>query len=256
MSESTLSITRADLKTAVARQLGITRTAGDFATEDSNAVTDIIREGERDFYGAYAWSFLQPVGTFVLSANQADYDLPDDFGGFITHELQYKRSNNAWYPLKLTSVAEILKHRGLSQLETTSFPSLAAESWVQSSHAFGQRKRLMVWPAPSAALTIEGQYSSIPSAITDTAPYPLGGQPHAGTLRAACLAAAELELDGAAGPWAAKFEKRLANSIRHEQQTGPKHLGSLNRSGRERGDRHRYSNHYVSYGGSFYLGAD
>lgn len=257
MAESTLSITRSDIKQELARYLGITLTASDQATHDSSAITFAIEEGERDFYNAYAWPFLRPIGLFHLDASDADYDLPDDFGGFIERELHYSRGDNAWHSLKQTSVANILKHRGESPLETLAFPTLYAETWLEAGNSRGQRRTLIVWPAPSATITVRGQYISIPNAISDSAPYPLGGQQHSGTLLAACLAAAERIQDGAEGVWAATYQRRLADSLRIVQETAPKFLGSLRGNSRSCGaGRHDLSNHYVSYSNQFYLGAD
>ena len=250
MAESSLSITRTDLKRAVARAIGITRTSADWTSDDSDAINDIIEEGEREFYSAYPWSFLQPIDTFILTAG--DCDLPDDFGGFIGHELHYQRSDNAWYPVQLTSVSEVLKARGLSGLETSTFPRIAATTWLPSAGTQGQRQALMVWPAPTAELAVRGQYYSIPYAIADSTPYPLGGQMHSGTLRAAVLAAAEVEEDGQIGPWHQKYAQRLAASIKHEQLTAPRNLGSMRGDARGGGNIHDHSSHFVTYGGVDY----
>jgi hypothetical protein len=254
MSASTLHITRTDINAEIGTYLGYGRNPDIWTEEQSVQVARIVERGESSFYGAYAWSFLRPVGLFEVTTD--DYELPEDFGGFVEHELHYRRADNAWYPIQLTSVSEILKNRGLSQLESTSFPCLAATTWLPSNGSRAQRQALMVWPAPSAPLTVRGQYHSIPNAISSSTPYPLGNQLHSTTLQASAMAAAELERDGKPGTWAEVFDKNLQNSIRQEQQTGPKHLGSMRKSTRGYGNKHDHSNNFVTYNGGLYLGAD
>jgi hypothetical protein len=262
MAESTLSITRADLKTAVARRMGLSRTAGDWTTDDSNAVTDIIENGERDFYGppplpgekaSHVWSFSTPLLTIGLTANVADYDLPDDFGGFTGNELYYEDQDDVWYTVRITSVAEILKQRGQDEL-VCDYPRLAATQWLPTGSSIGQRMSLMVWPTPSTSLTLKSQYYSNPSAISDSLPYPLGGQPHGATLRAAVLAAAELEMDGAHGPWREKFMERLMWSVAFDRRSGPKFFGTMNGPDRYATERHR--GEYVTYNSVLYNGTE
>jgi hypothetical protein len=71
MAESTLSVTRADLKRHIGRYLGISRTYTDWDTDTGNDVDDCIESGERNFYqpfNGHIWSFLNQVTTIALTA--------------------------------------------------------------------------------------------------------------------------------------------------------------------------------------------
>jgi hypothetical protein len=84
----------------------------------------------------------------------------------------------------------------------------------------------MVDPAPSAACTLTGLYKVNPFAISADDPYPLGGQPHAQTLIAACLAAAEKDRYGSRGDLYADFLVQLRDSIAIDRaDTTPKSFG-------------------------------
>lgn len=74
--ESTLSVTRDDLRRYVRRYLGISRT-GSLDTDDEADVSDAIKTGERAFYHpevlpgettGHIWSFMNPLMTLSLTA--------------------------------------------------------------------------------------------------------------------------------------------------------------------------------------------
>ena len=69
----------------------------------------------------------------------------------------------------------------------------------------GQRFELLTFPTTDAARTINYRYSIQPNAVTDAAPYPLGGAQHGETLMLACLARAELFIKREPGPLTAEF---------------------------------------------------
>ena len=89
--------------------------------------------------------------------------------------------------------------------------------------------------------------------MDDSGVYPLAGQPHAATLRAAVLAAAELETDGAQGPHYAKFIERLITSVSFDRRIGPKTLGNMNVSNYS-DSYYRHGRDYVTYNGVLYSG--
>lgn len=79
MAESTLSITRTQLRLAVGRFLGAGRDATQWSADFSADVDDVIDKGCRNFYGppvlpgeraSHAWSFMRPLLTTTLNAAQ------------------------------------------------------------------------------------------------------------------------------------------------------------------------------------------
>lgn len=192
-----------------------------------------MRSGERQFYApppingfVHSWSFLRPQLSLSVVADDADIDLPDDFGGFIDPFLSFVAANNQYYPVQLTTVSEILKFRQFENLSAsvqTTHAAVNRKSFAGTT--VGMRSELILFPTPTAAGTLKAAYYAAPNATTDAAPYPLGGEVHGETLLASCLAAAEIERDKKPGPMRLLFMERLAASIAHDKTTSPRNIG-------------------------------
>lgn len=259
--ESTLSETRNGLKRAIGRYLMLSRDSSKWGSTATQDVDDIIKSAERMFYRAHKlpdeqsihiWSFLQPEFTLELDEDEEDFDLPADFGGFVEKRLRFSTADNAWLPLKNVPVGKILQKRQLGEVTSSSQPLLYAVNTKAYDQDTGQRFQLMVWPKGPG--TVQGTYLSNPSAISDADPYPLGGQPHAETLRAAALASAELEINGERGVHWAKFKECLTDSIAIDRKLNtPSFFGYSGDTSSRRGiGRHDLSDHIVTYGGVDY----
>lgn len=79
MAESTLSITRTQLRLAIARELGEGRDLTAIDADFSSDIDDVIDKGCRQFYSpiilpgernAHSWSFMRPLLSFTLNATQ------------------------------------------------------------------------------------------------------------------------------------------------------------------------------------------
>ena len=71
MSESTLAVSRTDLRAAVGFYLGYTRTSSNWTTEAAAQIDDSVLSGVRRFYfpeTGYVWKFLYPASTLTLNA--------------------------------------------------------------------------------------------------------------------------------------------------------------------------------------------
>jgi hypothetical protein len=218
MSEPTLSITRGDLKSALGRFLGISRTSSDWTTENAADVLYCIQCGERQFYApasGHQWSFLTTALSLSLSNGTATYDLPDDFGGFLDSELAFA-STKTWalklVPLKL--VLEQTQTYGTSMPTGITQPVMGA---VKPKTAFapatGQRWQIQVWPSPTGSITATGRYRALPNTIDDDAHYPMGSELHSQTLIESCLAAAEEFMNDEDGVHRARFNELMQASI-------------------------------------------
>lgn len=150
------------------------------------------------------------------------YTLPDDFGAFIEPTLAFAPSDEQQFPVRLTGPGEIYALRQNDDWTTYSQPVMAAVNSLSSDQTTGQRNELLVFPTPTSPGTLIGTYTILPLAITDSAPYPLGGQPHAETLRESCLAVAEVEKTGKFGAHRELFMQRLAASIAYDRKTTTK----------------------------------
>lgn len=243
-SESTLSITRSDIKTALGRYLPINRDPSKWSADAISDNNAIIKSGENGFYqppvlpgehSVHVWSFLEPILSLSITAGTADYTMAADFAGLIDPYLSFTSADNQIFKVEIVTVGEILKLRQQENLYSYSQSLWAAETWTTGNQIGGQRKRLMLFPTPTTNGTLEGPYRSNPNAISDAAPYPLGGQPHAETLLESVLSAAELKLNDERGPHYARFMELMVASIAFDRKTGPRYLGyNRNKSHRER----------------------
>ncbi len=225
--DSNLSITREDLFVALGLYMDYGRNPAIWTEDELTNIESSLSSGINTFYNppGHSWSFLRPRLSLSIVADTADYDLPDDFGGFLDQYLSFSLADNKFEPVLQTSVPLILKYRQNENLIVAIQSMLFATSVKASNGTTGQRSEVLLFPTPKQDGTLVGTYYSIPNNVSDSSPFPLGGQPHAETLLAACMAAAELDKTKQQGPLAAKYQERLAASIQHDRRTGPKHLG-------------------------------
>lgn len=239
MAESTLSVTRADIVRHIARQQ-----FWDSASVDSEQLAnlnDIIKSGLRNFYlppilpgerVQHNWSFLRPVWHMQLVGDKGDYDLPDDFGGFVSDLYYSDYVIDA--PLKETGIGILLGYRSTS---TSSVP-LAAQPTQFAVHAqptegtTPQRLTISFYPIPDQSYELIGQYEINPYNLAADAAYPMGGQPHAETLIESCLAAAERMMDDQIGLHNAQFMQRLQASIYYDRKHSGGKIGRTMSDGR------------------------
>lgn len=225
MAEATLSTTRSEILMAVGDFLGYGRNPHVWTREQTAQITRILRSGERQFYAAHPWSFMRLSLSLSITADDGDTDLPDGFGGFFDQFLSFAVANSKYEQVRLTSVPEILRRRQNENLYPADQVYLAAVNAKTPTGTTGQRFELLMFPAPDANGTLKGNYYAAPDATTDSLPYAMGGEVHSETLLACCLAAAELERDKTLGPMKQQYMERLANSMAHDQRTGPKTFG-------------------------------
>lgn len=250
MSESTASLTRAHIETALRRYLQYGLTAV-LETDQETHLDQMVLYGENMFYKGtvlpgettvHRWSFLEPQGSISVSADDYTYNLPDDFGGFKSAGLSLDPSDDAVEDVRLTSIDFINRQRALDVTISVETPTHAAYRLKDRAQTTGQRFELILWPTPSTDCTLYFRYYSTPTATTDGAPYPLGGQPHGMTLLEACLAAAELHMnDESNGPHFQEFMRLMQSSVAFDRaQTTPQYFGkNLDRSQSTwRGRRH------------------
>lgn len=223
MAESGLSIDLTGLRNAVCQYLGFGLTYASASTDEQTLIDRQVDQGLRSFYQptplqgeriSHIWSFMQPEFNCSIAPDTDAVDLPDDFGGF-TGSLYLSSDDLGWEPLKLTGIGQVLKERQLAggTAGVTGAPRLLAVMPIATNGSSGQRYSLQFWPSADAAYTIKGIYYCNPYQLGTSTPYPMGGQPHAETLREACLAVAEREVNDVVGVHSQTFERRLAASV-------------------------------------------
>ena len=154
-----------------------------------------------------------------------DYDLPIGFAGFLDQYLSFTASDNRRWPVRETSVSQLL---GMRQNATVT-PNIQEFWFAKEAKATigttAQRFQILLFPAPTADGTLTGSYYVTADAMTDSFSYALGGAIHTETLLACCMAAAELERDKQPGPMRERYQERLQASISLDRRTGPKTFG-------------------------------
>lgn len=221
MAESTLSLDYDDLRKAIGHFLGYGRTIADWSARDREDIEEALKVGLRKFYFPgtqngrtfHEWSFLRPTATLTTVIGDADYDLPDNFGG-LDGPLTYSSESDE-YEIKITNEAMIRRNRAFD--DTSETPFYAAINQKAHDGADGQRWELLLYPKPDAVYTISYRYRIMPDVVTSSSPFPYGGAQHAETIREACLAAAE-EMHDEGRSHSDLFARQLAASIALDQQ--------------------------------------
>lgn len=231
MAESTLTLTRLQLKEALGEFLGISRTVANWTATAAADVDRILAKALRSFYSplrrtnnpnapvvSHQWSFLIRRATVSLSNGTNLYDLADDFGGFLDSELAFTTSKT--WSLKLVEMWRVLERiqDGTAMPTGITQPLIAAVEPKSFTPATGQRWQILMWPTPASSLTITGRYRSQPDFISNDAYYPLGGSLHAETLLESCLAAAEEFQNDSATLHRERFQQLLEASIAADKE--------------------------------------
>lgn len=235
MSESSLTLTLADLKAEIGFYLPISRTVADWTAENTADIARILKTGQRQFYEpsyrpvpnaplrVHIWSFLRARASITLSSGTATYDLPDDFAGFLDDHLAFTSTKDWALELKpMEHVLESIQRLGTSMPTGISQPLIAAiESKTSTLGTTGQRWQIVMWPTPASTLVITGPYRLNPNALATDTHYPLGGELHSQTLLESCLAAAEEFANDSLSIHRDRFQELLHASILLDQRLHP-----------------------------------
>lgn len=237
ISESTLSLTRSQLEAEVGFSLGWGRgddysdTAWD--TRKQQGIDAAIDAGLRMFYyptpmpgdkESYDWSFMRPTRTVTLVSGQSLVALPDDFGG-LEGDVHFVESGRTGRALKQTS-EQLIGRMFMETPDRTGQPEVCAiKQEVTTGKYKGQRASLYVFPTADDDYTLSVQYYILPDTLTTSFPYALGGAQHAETIKAACLAAADLhQNDRKAQKWDL-FIDRMRASISLDRRNKAQFFG-------------------------------
>jgi len=218
--ESTLSIAYGDLLSEVGHFLGYGRDATAWTQDQTDDADAAVQSGVRQFYfpppiaagqTPHTWSFMRPVTTLEITADDYEYDLPDAFGAIL--EPMTFEPDNAWEAIRIVGEAQIRSLRQTGSTATTR-PKYAAIRPKAFTGAAGQRFEIIFHPTPDATYTLTYAYTALVNQLTAQYPYPLGGMAHGETILESCLAIAEERMnDGERGLHHTKFLERLAASV-------------------------------------------
>lgn len=229
MPAESLQLDRDSLRREIGRFLGFSRTPSNWTSTQTQDVNDIIKAALRRFYWhavdptgrIHRWSFLRPVMSVTVSSQQDVWPMPDEFGG-LESPITIADENIFSYRVRLVNEGVIRNMKGTEGRTFTGQPLYAALRPVRSSPALPQRWEIMVFPVPNRAYTLQFRASLHQSTLDTDNPYPLGGQEHSQTIRAACLAEAEKVLNdrtsARTSEWEAVYQQLLWSSIAFDRQ--------------------------------------
>jgi hypothetical protein len=230
---ASLGVNQRELFRHIGRHLGLARDYVHLSTKEQSDCLDILNRALRQFYHpdilpgesvSHRWSFLRPYGSITTVNAQGDYDLPEDFGGLFGG-VTYTDNALGTFPVAKVPEMRIRELRNATS-SSTGWPQYYCITPLSSGQS-QQRWGLRIWPYASGEYELEFRYHSNPLQLSDDAPYPLGGQPHAETLVASAIAAADAVLnDDPVGINYQNFITKLRASISHDrQETESRNLG-------------------------------
>lgn len=257
-SQNTLAYTYSDMLTEVSKWVGYGDDTSNLTTGEENDCDAIIQEGYRQFltppilppsHTSHVWSFLTPKTTFTTTADDYDYNLPQDFASMAEVNMTIS-SSSIYSPILVRSESVIRDKRRLST--DTGTPTIAAVRPRAHAGVTGQRWELLLYPTPDAAYTVEYRYTVLAHKLSTSYEYPVGGMQHAKTILDSCLAVAELRKNDIRGPMWDAFITSLAASVSRDMNIYPKELGY--NSDPSMGVRHfkRSCGTYPEYEGTIY----
>lgn len=153
------------------------------------------------------------------------YRLPDDFGGLNGQQLTFQPDVADW-SVEVVGEPQI---RETYQIDTsTGRPCYAATRPSYTTGSAPQRWDLFLYPIPDQVYVLSVPYFRLIDALSASLPYPIGGMPYFETYKAACLAAAEKDINDEVNGvhWQHFIQRALPSAIEFDaKQHGPKNLG-------------------------------
>lgn len=264
MAEPTLSLTYTDLQAEAGFFLGWGRgqtapySDPAWTTAQQQGIDAVLRSGLRTFYWpqldgtTYDWSFMRPLGTFVLAQGASTVPCPDDYGG-PEGQVTVRAVGSAVrvpYRLPVTGEGEV-RAAYAGNPTMTGRPLLVAVPSVKgTTGAAGTRHQMYVFPTADQQYTLDLPYYVNGDYLSTAFPYHMGGTAHAETVLAAVLAAAELYQDDARGPRWAYYQERLKASVDADRRHKPETAGyNGDRSDARNFFRYPSDRHGWNYGG-------
>lgn len=242
MAESTLSLTRGDLRADIAGYLGFDRTVGNLSSAQAELVLKYFKDGLRQAYyppplpgkeQPYAFNFIRPIVSITTTADDGEQDLADDVHR-IEGDLHIIDSTASYPPIRMVGWGLVTHYRQGGT--TTGTPRIASVRPTAPSTTTGTRWEIAWYPIPDAVYTIKGRYLALPGFPTDDTHQVFGGMLHGDMIKASCLACVEREAyDIDNGPQQQNFWRLLARSIAEDSKTQEQFLGTM------MGPRGRYS---------------
>lgn len=211
-----LQVTYESLAGETGFYLGYNRSYANFTPVQLSDLGVLLAKAMRSWYfpmmgdALYRWSFLRKTGQITLAVDQEQYDLPNDFGGFV-NDCLYFGSDARKNRVSRRNEGQILDlFAGAYVSGDPQYYAVRQKGVLEGGRSL---QEILLYPVPSEAVEFTFRYMQIPPELSAANPYPLGGEIHGETILAACLAAAEQKIEDVAGLHTANFQRLLAASI-------------------------------------------
>jgi hypothetical protein len=228
MAESTLSLTRNNLREEVGLKLGYGLNTSGWTPEQISRMDIAIRDGLGRFYfpitgdakELYEWSFLKITTTLSLTSGAgATYSLPDDCGGIVT-EFIITSSGGAPNRIPVIPINDLLQldAEEAASAAVPKFAAIQTTSPLSPSTTASQRYEVVFYPTPDTNYTASYEYPVHVNSIGSTNAFLPGGAAHSQTIVASCLAVAEQYLTPDETVHQQEFQQRLQASIEYDKR--------------------------------------
>lgn len=187
---------------------------------------------------------------YSITAN-GDYTLPRDFGGPHGGPITFGPDTNHYTTVEWSDESAVRSMRSVTS-DTTGFPIAIAVKLADSVQT-GDRRRyvLATYPTPHSQFTVQFKYNIHFDKLVDVGESPPSPVVHDETLRAACRAVVERDINREIdGPdWLYYTGKRLPASKDADSRSGPRRLGYFGNPDRHdsRHDRHPFRRPNVTF---------
>jgi len=187
---------------------------GTFTIKNYTSPTVIVVTGDASAASGSDWSITA----------DGNYTLPASFSGEYISRPTYTSDTNQGISLDWVSEAKIRKARENISDESGD-PWMLAIRPMRTDADPRRRWELMAYPQPDEVLQVEFQYVIGFDKLVDLAETPPVPWSHDETIKSACLAQAELDIESEPGVWSQMYRAAHQQSIRRDAMTVPKKLG-------------------------------
>jgi len=209
---------------------------------DTFTITDYLSATQIKVAGDATAAGVSGV-TWSLTAD-GNYTLPRSFGGQVVGVPTYESDTNQGVSLNWTDEAVIRKWRENITDETGDPYLLAIRPMATGTPR--RRWELMAYPQPDEVMTVEFPYHLHFDRMVDMDEVPPLPFVHDETVKAACLAVAEKDVEGVPGAdWDYYTNSCLPNSYRVDAMAAPKRLGYFGNPSSPAGSPIKFFRKYV-----------
>ncbi len=186
----------------------------------------------RSFYfpdNGHNWTFLRPYASLSVTTGNRTFDLPADYSGMESN-FTWPAGSGVNFPT-ITVIDKTYFDRVMQTSTTIAVNGKPVYAAIYIKTLGGPTTQQVVFDRPfDANYALTFRYRARPATIATTA-IPLGGEEHADTIIAACLAAAEWQIMNMRGVEFQKYQERLQSSMKFDAANESPRIGPYGMAG-------------------------